>query len=98
MPINVIWVEIESKHLNGIARFWTILSILTQSFVYFLIILMYFYISLLEFSNEDKLTTLIYYNKQGPDFYSMIFTSFNPSYKDRCNEAITECGSEHYNK
>ena len=27
MPAHVIWLAIESKHLNGIARFWTIVSI-----------------------------------------------------------------------
>ena len=27
MPAHVIWLAIESKHLNGIARFWTIFSI-----------------------------------------------------------------------
>ena len=27
MPVHVIWLAIESKHLNGIARFWTIFSI-----------------------------------------------------------------------
>ena len=60
MPKNVIWLAIESKHLNGIARFWTIVTIVIQSFVYFLILLMYYYTGLLKLKDGNKMTATLY--------------------------------------
>ena len=91
MPKNVVWLAIESKHLNGISRFWTIVTIAIQSFVYFLIVLMYYYTGLLELKDGNKMTATLFENSDHISFWNMIFAKFNTSYQDRCDEAITQC-------
>lgn len=96
MPKHVIWLEIESKHLNGIARFWTMVSIVIQCTVYALIILMCFYISLVEFKQTDsesgssikesKLTPLLFKDSDNTYYYNMIFSK-----ERRCTDKIAEC-------
>ena len=80
MPVYVVWLAIESKHLNGIARFWTLVMIVIQCAVFVLIILMYYYISLIEFfdneGHKSKLTTILFVNSDGKAYYNMIFSYF----------------------
>ena len=55
MPENVIWIAIEQKHLNRIARSWTIFSIIVQNVAFIMIIAVFCFISVINFNDSEQL-------------------------------------------
>ena len=84
MPQHVMWITVEQRHLNRIAKMWTWVCILLQGFVFALIICTYCFIGLLNFTDSSKLTPLFYKDLEGKFyFYGRFF--FDSS---ACAEAI----------
>ena len=70
MPDQVIWIAIEQRHLNKIARSWTIFIIFVQVFSLFIVIGVYFFLSLIDFDGTDAyLTPLLYITYEGKYFF-----------------------------
>ena len=65
MPVHVLWVDIEQKHLDRIARVWTWICIILQGSVFALIVITYCMFGLVVFSDNSVLTPLFYINGDG---------------------------------
>ena len=61
IPEEVIWIAIEQKHQNRIARLWTLFSIFAQVTTFIVIIAIYCYISLINFAETKAELTPIFY-------------------------------------
>lgn len=81
-----MWITVEQKHLNRIAKMWTWVCILIQGNVFGLIICTYCFIGLLTFDDGSKMTPLFYRDPtDGFLFYGTFF--FKPTI---CEKAIIE--------
>ena len=86
MPQYVLWVEIESRHMNKLAKTWTIICIILQSTVIGMIPFIYVNIGLWHFSDDVKLTPLLlHYAKGSYEFYALFVWG-----NDKCAEEISD--------
>ena len=92
MPQQVIWLAIERKHLNRIARAWTVFCIVVQVISFAVIILIYIFISLFEFENgREKVTPLFYIDSKNK--YKWYFSIYDDSLEQcmKTNEGLSAC-------
>ena len=57
----MIWIEIKQKHLNRIARIWTIACIAVQALALFASILTFLILTLVDFAETDVALTPFFY-------------------------------------
>ena len=85
MPQYVLWVEIESRHMNKLAKTWTIICIILQSTVMIMIPEIYASIGLWHFADDVKLTPLFFHSAKGSwEFYALYIWD-----NDKCAEEIS---------
>ena len=83
--VTPLWIEIESKQLTKIATFWTIVSIVIQLTVLFMIVYISFDSKLIIFNDGSTLTPFLYKGKN-QEFYAKFFTADNNT--EFCKENI----------
>ena len=87
MPSAVIWIEIEQKHLNRIARIWTIACIVVQVLALIAIIYTFVGFTLITFEETSvRLTPTFYIDAVNYFFY---FTFMTKDAK-HCEEQIVK--------
>mmetsp|Transcript_34698 Transcript_34698/g.45632 ORF Transcript_34698/g.45632 Transcript_34698/m.45632 type:complete len:133 (-) Transcript_34698:480-878(-) len=70
MPEHVIWIAIEQKHLNKIARSWTIFSIFVQKLTVLMIIGAYTLISIINFNDTPAtLTPMLFISADKQNYF-----------------------------
>ena len=87
MPSAVIWIEIEQKHLNRIARIWTILCIVDQTLALVITIGIFIFFSIIDFVDTDVVLTPLFY-RDSENF--VFYYSFIGKDATHCEEQIVQ--------